>query len=275
MSDMPSPSLERRVRYPWLNAVCANLAVLVLLVSAFQGRQQGRARFTELDVERLNVIGADGKYAVVIASPARMPGNIMGGREYPRTGRGGGILFYNQDGNEAGGLIHDSQRTDSSVSAFGQLSIDRLGSDQVVALRYLESSNEWLAGLQVWHFPRDVLSEWFAVEDTITRLHPTAQRAERAGEAIPARRQMGDPARFRRRAGTDCGPGPSGHQGPLAGASLRRLDRCGTTRVPRCNRRRSPPPAEPVTENALGPGVGAQEARCLTSNPRSVKILTL
>lgn len=189
MSDRPSPSLERRVRYLWLNAVCANLAVLVLLVSAFQGRQQGRARFTELDVERLNVIGADGKYAVVIASPARMPGNIMGGREYPRTGRGGGILFYNQDGNEAGGLIHDSQRADSSVSAFGQLSIDRLGSDQVVALRYLESSNEWLAGLQVSHFPRDVLSEWFAVEDTITRLHPTAQDSARSARARRFRRE--------------------------------------------------------------------------------------
>lgn len=167
-------TLVRDVRWLKRYAIVSSLLVAVATVAAF--RPQATARFQVLDVERLNVVTKDGKFAVVIANADRLPGNIIGGKEHVRSGsRGGGLLMFNRDGDEAGGLIVDNELRDSSISAFGQLSIDRYGSDQVAALRYVENARGWEAGLEVAHYPRGVLFEWHAARDSIMQL-PAAHR---------------------------------------------------------------------------------------------------
>jgi hypothetical protein len=169
-----SDTLARDVRWLKRYAIVSSLMVAVVTVAAF--RPQGTARFQVLEVERLNVVTKDGKFAVVVSNADRLPGNVIGGKEHAAGGsRGAGLLFYNRDGDEAGGLIMDSQRRDTSVSAFGQLSIDRYGSDQVAALRYVEDPTGWVAGLEVAHYPRGSLYEWHAARDSLLQL-PAAQR---------------------------------------------------------------------------------------------------
>jgi hypothetical protein len=167
-------TISRDVRWLKRYAVVSSLMLVVFGVAAF--RPQGPARFEVLEVERLNVVTKEGKFAVVISNADRMPGNIIGGKERaPNGSRGGGLLFFNREGDEAGGLIMDSERRDTSLSAFGQLSIDRYGSDQVAALRYVEDASGWVAGLEVAHYPRNVLHEWHAARDSLLQL-PAAQR---------------------------------------------------------------------------------------------------
>ena len=167
----------------------ASTALLGVLTLAAFRRDAGPAHFAELDVERLNVRSPDGKLAVVLATPARVPGNIMRGRERRDGPRGGGLLFYDAQGNEAGGLLFDSRmrvvdaaagpagrpRRDTMVVGDGQLSLDRYESDQVAALRYLEDSAGWSAGLQVSHYPRHNVAEWMDGRDAVDRL-PTEKR---------------------------------------------------------------------------------------------------
>lgn len=169
--------IRRELRF--LKAYSVGITALLALMwfSGFRHPDQ-KQRFDEIDVERLNVVTADGKYAVVISNAARMPGNVMAGKEYPRNdSRGAGLLFYNPQGDEVGGLIFDASRKDDTVDAFGQLSLDRFGSDQVVALRYVEDPSDWTAGLQVSHFERNELYEWFAAKDSISKLPTAAQDA--------------------------------------------------------------------------------------------------
>lgn len=164
--------LERQIRQLRVAvALCAG-ALILLLATAFAapGASPQDGRFKVLDVERLNVRAANGNYVVVIANSDRLPGNVIGGKEHPSGPRGGGLLFYNAQGDEAGGLVFHSERTDSAVSAYGQLSLDRFQSDQVVALRYLEDPQGWSAGLQVSHFVRDALLEWHRARDSILQL---------------------------------------------------------------------------------------------------------
>jgi hypothetical protein len=165
---MTQSQLDRRVHFLSVYAIGSSLMLMVLIVGAFVNPRQ--QRFEVIDVNRINVVGPDGRYAVVISNAERMPGNILNQRERKDARRGGGLLFYNADGNEAGGLIFDSDKRDTTVSAFGQLSLDRFESDQVAALRYVESPNGWEAGLQVSHYPRHVLAEWHAARDTIDQL---------------------------------------------------------------------------------------------------------
>lgn len=164
----------------WLRAyaVASGLALLVVLGAAFRGERHGR--FEVVDAERINVRTPDGRMAVVIATDARLPGNIIRGKEHPSPHRGNGLLFYDNQGNEQGGLIFQGELKvagrDTSVTAGGQLSLDRFESDQVAAIRYLEDPEQgFIAGLQVSHFPRHNIAEWWAARDSIDRL-PAAAR---------------------------------------------------------------------------------------------------
>lgn len=169
MTEDPLQQIRWLKRY----SIFSSGVFLLLAILALRN-QPGHGKFQTLDVERINVITKEGKHAVVIANAERMPGNIIGGKEHPYGGRrAGGVLFYNRDGDEAGGLLFDNDTRDTS--AFGQLSLDRYGSDQVVALRYLESTDGWESGLQISHYAKGALFEWHASRDSLLHL-PATQR---------------------------------------------------------------------------------------------------
>lgn len=177
---MDQSTLHRRVRLLSLYAYGSSAVMLVLVAGAFVNARP--ERFQTIDVDRINVLGPDGKYAVVISNADRMPGVVMNGRERRDGRRGAGLLFYNADGNEAGGLIFDTELGDSGVQAFGQLSLDRFESDQVAALRYIESPAGWEAGLQVAHHAKHSMAEWQAARDTIDQLPTQAARDSALGQ---------------------------------------------------------------------------------------------
>lgn len=171
----PDPTLarlEREVRF-LRRCAAASLGLLLLGGAAFQSAQ--RQRFDEIDVERVNVVEPDGRLAMVIASQARLPGVWMDGKEHGDRQGYNGIIFFNGEGDESGGLTHWSERTPDGVRAGGHLSMDRFESDQVVALNYMERPGEYGAGLTVSHFPLASNEEWFAAIDSIGRL-PQDQR---------------------------------------------------------------------------------------------------
>jgi hypothetical protein len=157
---MPSSRIERleaQVRVLRRYTIASTVALVTLAGAAF-GPGRGTARFTELEVERINVVEADGRYALVIANAARLPGPIVRGQEYPVEISGGraqasGMLFFNHEGTEAGGLTYGSLPSDDGAMAGGSFTFDRMNQDQVVQLAYQEMPGRVFAGLQVWDRP--------------------------------------------------------------------------------------------------------------------------
>src|SRR5512138_143612 len=100
----------RRVRAILLTA---GVAAGILTLAAF--RQSQKTRFTEIDVERINVIEKDGKLRLTISNAARLPDPIIGGKSYPLRGGTGagsaGMIFFNDEGNENGGLAYAGHKT--------------------------------------------------------------------------------------------------------------------------------------------------------------------
>jgi hypothetical protein len=127
--------------------------VLTTLLAAltFAGQASARVqRYEEIDIQRLNVREADGTLRMVIANRARLPGVIVRGKENPRVDRPyAGMLFYNDEGTENGGLIFGGHRTasgevaDSGVS----LSFDRYGASQFVQLAGVSDAKDHIVGL--------------------------------------------------------------------------------------------------------------------------------
>jgi hypothetical protein len=136
-----------------LKALLATLAVGggALLLSAFSS--DGRpTRFTEIDVERINIVGADGKKALVIANAERIPDPVTDGVVFKRSGpKRPGLIFYNSVGDENGGLIFDGKLDEKGHPNSGMhFSMDRFGGDQQLALGHYESGGSMESGLNVY-----------------------------------------------------------------------------------------------------------------------------
>ena len=108
-------------------------------------------RFDEIDVHRLNVREPDGTLRMVISNHARLPGVIARGKESPPVDRPyAGMLFYNDEGSENGGLVFGGHRNPDGevVDAGVALSFDRYGaSSQFVQLAGVQDSKNHIVGL--------------------------------------------------------------------------------------------------------------------------------
>jgi hypothetical protein len=127
------------------------LASFTLAGSAAATVQQRVQSFDEIDVHRINVRELDGTLRMVISNHARLPGVIVRGKENPPVDRPqAGMLFYNDEGTENGGLIFGGHRNANGdvVDSGVALSFDRYGAtSQFVQLAGVQDSKNHIVGL--------------------------------------------------------------------------------------------------------------------------------
>jgi hypothetical protein len=95
-------ALTQRVLLVHSGVLTAVLCV-VLLSGANSGSK--RVRFDEIDVNRINLVEPDGTLRLVISDKTNFPGLIVKGKGYPHGRQTAGMLFFNDEGTENGGLI--------------------------------------------------------------------------------------------------------------------------------------------------------------------------
>src|SRR3954468_7383357 len=98
--------LRRDVRWLKIYALCSTAAFAVLALSAFQRPSASKkTKFDEIDVERINVVQKDGKLRMIISNRDRSSGPIAYGKPFGYAGGNRpGIIFFNDEGTENGGL---------------------------------------------------------------------------------------------------------------------------------------------------------------------------
>lgn len=129
-------------------AAVITLAVAWLTLGANAGPKT--ATFDTIDVQRINIREPDGTLRMTIASRHRMPGIIVEGRETPHPDRPqAGMIFYNDEGTENGGLVFSGALKDGKPTNLGALSFDRWRQDQTVALSSDEAGETRQAGLAI------------------------------------------------------------------------------------------------------------------------------
>ncbi|MCP3736398.1 hypothetical protein M9979_16145 [Sphingomonas sp. RP10(2022)] len=181
-----------------------------------------------LDVRRINLRERDGTLRMVIAARDRFPGLVIRGREQPHPGRAdaAGMLFYNDEGTENGGLIFGGRRTDGRATGFGHLSFDQYEQDQVVALEQNEDAAGRNAGLRIADRPDAPLDV-----AAIRRLDPLTPAAREA--AVQRMKAAGTFGRDRAFFGKDRdGDALLNLQDGMGRVRLRlRVTRAGTARI--------------------------------------------
>ena len=176
-------TVRRQLRWLRLYAAINTLVLAVLGAAAF--RQASPQKFEEITVQRLNVADANGTLRMVIANKDRMHPGQMDGKLIDRPRPVAGLLFFNEEGDEVGGLTFTGREVNGVRQANAGLMFDQFKQDQTIGFSYSEGNGRRSAGFQVWDRPESRLSEMIDKLNTANKIEDRTER-EKAIAAIRA-----------------------------------------------------------------------------------------
>ena len=178
--------VRQQLRILQLYATLSFAVIAVLAISAFTQSQQ---RIDELTVQRLNVVDANGTLRMVISNKDRMHPGVMDGVTINRPRPVAGMLFFNDEGDEVGGLTFTGT-DDHGRRAHAELNFDQLKQDQTIGIGYQEGDGVRSASLQVWDRSEQPLSDLLRGINAANAL-PEGPQREEAVKAVLAKTQPG------------------------------------------------------------------------------------
>jgi hypothetical protein len=131
------------------------IACLIALILLIRGNRQtdaitaGHFRVDEITTRRINIVEPDGRLALVISDHALQHPGAMNGKDLPARDRPAGMIFFNEEGDECGGIVYDGTKKEASFT----LSVDQYKNDQIMQLQYQQDSGASLVrsyGLKLW-----------------------------------------------------------------------------------------------------------------------------
>lgn len=132
-----------------IQALVTTPLVLILAVGGLR-RSAPPTDFEEINVQRINIVEPDGQLRMVLANRARSIGPMFKGQPFAYPGgTRPGIIFFNDEGTENGGLIFNGKTEDGEFRALGHLSFDQYNQDQVLYLQYVDENGRRRMGLTV------------------------------------------------------------------------------------------------------------------------------
>lgn len=124
-------------------------AVIGLLITGTM-KAPDKTVFGEIDVHRINIREPDGTLRMTISNQAAFPEAIVKGQEYPHPNRDtAGMLFFNEEGTETGGLVWSGRMIDGKRTSSGSLTFDRYEQDQTVQMVETEDGDRRMSGFRV------------------------------------------------------------------------------------------------------------------------------
>jgi hypothetical protein len=168
--------LERQVFVLKVYVVVVTAAfILGTAFTAVTRAQNPRQRFGEIDVERINVIERDGRLRLTISNLERASDPVINGKTRRRIGgNAAGLLFFNDDGEERGGLVYSNNNA--------SLTFDKYRQNEVLRLAYSENAQGSNGGLSVIDRPNQPPSE--------TEVARMIEQESKLRSLAPAERQV-------------------------------------------------------------------------------------
>ena len=132
--------------------IYSGILTLAFILTVLHGFTDADRTFNQITVHRINVVEPNGTLRMVISDHAELPGVIVKGKqETPPSRPQAGMLFYNDEGSEVGGLIFAGHKNSKGevVDSGGSLSFDKYGASQIVQLAGVDDKSNKFAGLSV------------------------------------------------------------------------------------------------------------------------------
>jgi hypothetical protein len=174
-----SDPIRRELRLLKGYALVVTVLLGTLSIAAFRQSTQ-KIRFTEIDVERINIVEPDGKLRMVISNRPRSIGPIYKGKPfgYP-GGTRPGIIFFNDEGTENGGLTFTGRkRDDGTYSSSVGMSFDQFNQDETLTLRYSDENGRKTSAITIAERDERDIYDLIMQRDSINKMTDSTARTE-------------------------------------------------------------------------------------------------
>lgn len=150
---------KKLLRFLLISNLLSWIAIIFLLMNFTEDKSLQSV--DELIAKRINIVNEDGTTVLAISNKQRIAPPVMNGKEYPvkmiERQHYAGMIFFNEEGDEMGGLIFNSFKLpNGKIAGSGHLSFDRYNDNQVLSLEYKENKHGKVqTGLTFYDRPGD------------------------------------------------------------------------------------------------------------------------
>jgi len=125
--------LEKKINFLMAYAFLSTLFIIFFALSSFR-QKDGIEKLDELIVKKITVVGEDNLPRMVLSNETRQHSGRMNGKEWPKRERPSGIIFFNNQGDECGGLVYQTKDKDGKIISGMSFTMDNYKDDQVVQI---------------------------------------------------------------------------------------------------------------------------------------------
>ncbi len=148
--------LERKVNFLTAYAILSMLVISFFAFSSFNEKDKVE-EYDELVVKKITVVGEDNLPRMVLSNETRQHPGRMNGKVWEQRERPSGIIFFNNEGDECGGLVYQTKEKDGKVLSGMSFTMDNYKDDQVVQIlndEYYADGKAYIKrGISINQFP--------------------------------------------------------------------------------------------------------------------------
>ena len=175
--------LEQQLRTLKIYAIVLTF-ILALLIGFVAHEYLTKGKFKELTAERIDIVEHNGLLRMAISNKENQDPGSYGGKKIAKRDRPAGMIFFNDDGDECGGLVFDGNKNGAGMV----YSVDQYKNDQIMQLQYNQEGQPGKNlvrkyGLKLWDRNDELPTEkLMAYVDSLSKLNDTAAYAAGIGK---------------------------------------------------------------------------------------------
>lgn len=188
---------EKKVRKFTSYATLAALIMCSALLGSFTQNCKTE-NFDEINVKRINLIAEDGSLRMVLSNENRQHPGRINGKDLEKRERPAGIIFFNTEGDECGGIIQYGKTEDGLTQSGMSFTMDQYKEDQVIQIlngeTYKDGKANIVRGISISDIPlgSDLLTRMKKIEDirSITDEKERNKRMAEAGNSLSSKQRL-------------------------------------------------------------------------------------
>jgi hypothetical protein len=147
---------ERKINFLMTYAITSTLFIAYIAFSAFAPKENAN-QFEEIVVKKITVVGEDNLPRMVLSNEARQHPGRANGKQMEKRERPAGIIFFNDQGDECGGLVYQIKSSAGKINSGMSFTLDNYKDDQVVQIindEYYADGKAWIErGININQYP--------------------------------------------------------------------------------------------------------------------------
>jgi hypothetical protein len=123
--------IEKKVNFLMAYAIASTLIISLFTFSSFKDKASEK-RMDEIVAKKITIVGEDNIPRMVLSNESRQHSGRMDGKDWAKRDRPSGIIFFNNLGDECGGLVYQAKVKDGKIISGMSFTMDNYKDDQVV-----------------------------------------------------------------------------------------------------------------------------------------------